>query len=132
VHTFKEKIMLHLIQVVVDTVVSAPTDSVAVEVGSQIGAYLGTLLVLGLGFVNKVVVDLAKKGLALLDTAPSVVKSLVALLFAFAATWVSSQTGFNVSPEVGALPTTLSAVLVWAVSMGWHSLSKVISGLFSK
>ena len=111
--------------IVVDSVKVA-VDGLAGQVGTLVGAQVAAWVSLGLGLLVKVVVDLAKKASAKFAAAPDIVKSLGAVLFGQAAAWVTAKTGFVVSADIGALDATLTGIVLAAVAMGIHGLSKVI------
>jgi hypothetical protein len=104
----------------------AATDSVAVVVGAAVGGWATTLLVSVLGVVNKFVTDGAKAVLGKFGTLPDWSKALIALAFAQAVTFLNAKFGVGASADVNELVTSAQGTLVWAISMGWHALSKVL------
>ena len=104
----------------------APTDSIAVVVGGVVSGWATTFLVSVLGVVNKFVTDAAKAVLGKFSVLPDWSKALIALGFAQVVTFLNAKFGVGASTDVTALVTSAQGVLVWAISMGWHALSKVL------
>ena len=102
-------------------------DTLAKAVGGQVGAETTALVGLGLSAVTKFAVDGAKKVLGSLDTAPGIVKALVAVGFAQVATFISVKTGLLINPDVSALSTTVSGLVVALGSMGFHAVTKTLT-----
>lgn len=109
---------------VIDTL-QATADSLATAVGTQVGTQVSVTLALVLGVVTKFVVDLAKRGLTTLNSAPAPVKALVATGFAQLAMWVTAKTGLVVDPNITALETTVAGLVVALSAMGVHAVSKL-------
>lgn len=119
--------MLYMILHELVTVIQqAPTDSVAVAIGTVVGSVLGAKLALVLGAVNKFLVTLALKIVGAQDKAPSWLKALIALGFAEGTTALAGFLAAHhlpvLSPDLAQLPVFVTGLVVWAVSMGWHSL----------
>jgi len=112
--------------VAVDTVKVVAQDSLVANAAQAIGNQVNAGIALVLGVLVKFVVDLAKKALASLDGAPALVKTAVASAFSLGATWLSGVVGFPINGDLGALETTLATLVVAGVSMGVHSVSKVL------
>lgn len=109
----------------VDTLTAAvDTLTAAVSPASQLGSQVNAGVALGLGALVKLAVDLTRKGVAALDTAPGFVKALVATVFAGVATWASGALGMPVSPDLTVIDTTVASLVVAALSMGVNALVK--------
>ena len=111
--------------VAVDTV-TAVVDSVATVGAGQVTAQLNGLVAIGLGFVVKFVMDLTKKLLDKVNTAPAPIKALVAVVFGQVATWVSAWTGLAINPDIQLLDATIAGLVVSGLAMGIHSLLKAL------
>jgi hypothetical protein len=101
-------------------------DSLGNAIGAQTGAQVGALVTVALGFVTKLLVDLAKKGLTALAAAPDAVKSIVAILFAEGVVWVNHTLGLALSTDISALETTVVGLVVGLASMGWHAVARAL------
>lgn len=110
----------------VPVVVQAASDSLANVAGSVAGEQVTSLVTIGLGLVTTLVMTVARKGMAALDAAPAIVKSVVVIAFAQAATWLSSLTGIAINGDLSSLDVTLAGVVVAAAGMGIHALLKAL------
>lgn len=116
--------------VVVDTAVvavdttKAVVDSITQGGAVQVTAQLTGIAAIGLGFVVKLVMDLAKRLLDKFNAAPSRVKAVVALVFGQLATWVSVWTGLAINPDIQALDATIAGLVVSGLAMGINALLK--------
>ena len=106
--------------------VAAAVDSLAVVVGSGVSAQVTMWVTLLLSTVTTLAVSFAKRGLAMLDEAPAIVKTLTAVVFGQAATWVSAQTGLVINGDITALETTAAGLVVALGAMGIHAVGKVV------
>lgn len=108
---------------ILDLIQQSQADSLATAIGGQLGSMAAGWLVLGLGMANKWLVTAGVKLLSLQDKLPDFVKAVVAFAFAQGVTLVATQLSF-LTANVQDLPVMMTGALVWAVSMGWHSLLK--------
>lgn len=117
--------MLEIFALIQDSVAQTPAD-VATQVGADVAAQVSALVLAGLGAVNKVVVDGAQKALAGLGKLAPSIQAIIAFAFAQGIVFLNAAVGIDLSTDVNALATSASGVLVWAASMGWHSLSQKV------
>lgn len=108
-----------------DLILQAPVDSTAAAIGGAIGAYVSGYAALGLGFVTKFATDMFLKVKGLHDKLPTMVKPFVAFAIALGLTFVNSKVKLLGGPEITDA-TVIPALVAWAASMGFHSLTKAI------
>lgn len=102
-------------------------DSVAAQIGSEMGLTIGSYLAIGLGFLNKFITSGALKALELKFKLPSTVQAIIAWVFAQGIVIASTKLNIPiVSANLDQLPLIGTGLLVWAVSMGWHGLAKAL------
>lgn len=101
------------------------TDSLATQIGSDVGAQVSVLVASILALANKYVTDAGKWILGKFGTLPSWSKAALALVFAEGVVFLNASFGLELSTDVSALVTSLSGLLVWVASMGWHSFLKL-------
>ena len=109
--------------------VQADTLPVVTEIATTVGGEVAAWVTLLLGVVIKLLVDIGKKASAKFQSAPDMVKALVALVFGQLAALVGAKTGITINPDLAVLDTTLVGVTLAAVSMGVHSLVKSLAKL---
>lgn len=108
-----------------------PTDSIATGVGGAVGATVASLLTLVLGVVSRYATEAGKYLLGKFMNLGAFGKSIVALVFAQAITFLSAHFGISLSADPTAITTTLNGLVVWAASMGANALIDVLKGLFT-
>lgn len=102
-------------------------DSVAAQIGSEVGMTFGMYLAIGLGFLNKFITSGALKVLEMKFKLPSTVQAAIAWVFAQGVVFASTVLNIPVvSSNIDELPLIGTGLLVWAVSMGWHGLAKAL------
>jgi len=102
-------------------------DSVAAQIGADIGMTLGMYIAIGLGFLNKFITSGAVKVLELKFKLPSTAQAMIAWAFAQGVVIASAKLSIPiVSANLDQLPLIGTGLLVWAVSMGWHGLAKAL------
>lgn len=104
--------------------IQADTLPVVTEIVTTVSGEVAAWVTLLLGVVIKLLVDLGKKLSAKFQSAPDVVKALVAVVFGQVAAVVSAKTGIFINPDLAVLDTTLVGATLSAVAMGLHSLVK--------
>jgi hypothetical protein len=102
------------------------TISAVVNPMTQIGSQVNAGVALLVGTLVKIAVDLTRKGVATLDTAPRYVKTMVAMAFAGVATWLSGVLGMPVSANLTLIDSTVASLVVAGVSMGVNAVAKTV------
>jgi hypothetical protein len=100
-------------------------DTLITAVGTEVGMQLSSLLTLVVGLIVKVCVDLGKKASEKFAAAPGMVKTLAVIFFGQVVIWVNAATGIVLTGDLTSLDTTLSGIVLAAVSMGLHAVSKL-------
>lgn len=105
---------------------TAADTALAGEVGQAAGTLAAGLVLAGLGVVTKLITSVAGSVVPKWDGLPDSVKAVVALIFAQLVAFLNAKFGWALSPEVGALGTSLTGLATWLTAMGWHRLSKYV------
>lgn len=106
--------------------IQTAADTLATQIGTDVGTTLTGLVLAVLGFINKYATDLGKKVLSIFGTLPDLAKPVVALAFGQLVAFVNLQWGVEISPDMTALGTSLFGVAIGLLSSGWHSILKLI------
>lgn len=107
-----------------DSMIQADTLPVVTEIATTVGGEVAAWVTLLLGIVIKLLVDLGKKLSAKIQSAPDVVKALVAVVFGQLAAVIGTKTGILINPDLAVLDTTLVGATLSAIAMGVHGLVK--------
>jgi hypothetical protein len=105
--------------------IQGAVDSLANAIGTELGSVAAGWLVVGMGMANKWAVTAGLKVLSLTDKLPSWGKAMIAFAFAQVAVLLVQWLPF-LTPNLNELPVMMTGGMVWLVSMGWHSVLKVI------
>jgi uncharacterized membrane protein (DUF441 family) len=106
--------------------IQTPIDSVAVQIGTDIGSHAAIYIALLLGVLNKYITGFALKLIEAKAKLPSSIQSIIALGFASLVTYLAGLGVPFVSDKLEDLPVILTGGLAWGMSMGYHSLVKAV------
>lgn len=123
--------LFELMTIVPDLLAQVPTDTtVAGEIAGDLAEYVELLILAAFGVVNKLIVDGAKFVEKQVGKLPGPVVATIAFATAQAIVFVNAfLVGWGapaLSDDPAALAVGIQGLVVWATSMGWHSLVKAL------
>ena len=115
--------LVDTVPVVVDTLPTVAKD-LSDAVGQLVGAQVGALFSIVMGFALKFVTDWSKKASNTFAASPDYVKAIAVLVFGQLSVWVTKLTGVAIDPNIANLEATMVGLVVAGVAMGIHGLLK--------